>query len=48
MMKKIHNLLKQNPEIINDLGEELYIKITEIMQAEVEEITKKDCIDYKY
>jgi hypothetical protein len=46
MMKKIHNLLKQNPEIINDLGEELYIKITEIMQAEVEEITKKDCIDY--
>jgi len=29
-----------------DLGKKLYIKITEIISAEVEEITEEDCIDY--
>ena len=33
-------------EHIEDLGRKLYIKITEVIQAEVEEITEQDCIDY--
>jgi MjaI restriction endonuclease len=31
---------------IEELGKKLYIKITEVIQAEVAEITEKDCIDY--
>ncbi|HCX73109.1 MAG TPA: MjaI family restriction endonuclease, partial [Candidatus Cloacimonas sp.] len=31
---------------IIELGKKLYIKITEVISAEVEEITEKDCIDY--
>jgi hypothetical protein len=33
-------------EQIETLGKKLYIKITEVIQAEVAEITEKDCIDY--
>jgi len=31
---------------IEELGRKLYIKITEVIQAEVEEITEGDCINY--
>ena len=31
---------------IIELGKKLYIKITEVIQAEVEEISEEDCIDY--
>ena len=31
---------------IIELGKKLYIKITEVISAEVEEITEQDCIDY--
>ena len=31
---------------IEDLGRKLYIKITEVIQAEVDDITEQDCIDY--
>lgn len=31
---------------IKALGEKLYIKITEVIPSEVEEITEQDCIDY--
>ena len=31
---------------IVELGKKLYIKITEVISAEVEEITEQDCIDY--
>ncbi|HPD63913.1 MAG TPA: MjaI family restriction endonuclease [Bacteroidia bacterium] len=31
---------------IIELGKKLYIKITEVIQAEVSEITEQDCIDY--
>lgn len=31
---------------IIELGKKLYIKITEVIQAEVAEITEQDCIDY--
>jgi hypothetical protein len=33
-------------EHIIDLGKKLYIKITEVIQSEVAEITEQDCIDY--
>ena len=33
-------------EHITELGKKLYIKITEVISAEVEEITEQDCIDY--
>ncbi|OPX28912.1 MAG: MjaI family restriction endonuclease [Candidatus Omnitrophica bacterium 4484_171] len=33
---------------IEELGRKLYIKITEVISAEVEEITEKDCIDYMF
>jgi hypothetical protein len=31
---------------IEDLGKKLYIKITEVIQSEVQEITEQDCVDY--
>jgi len=36
----------RSKEHIESLGRKLYIKITEVIQAEVEEITEHDCIDY--
>lgn len=33
-------------EHIIELGKKLYIKITEVIQAEVEDITEEDCINY--
>lgn len=33
---------------IKELGEKLYIKITEVISAEVEDVTEADCIDYMY
>jgi len=33
---------------IEELGKKLYIKITEVIQAEVEEINEQDCIDYMF
>lgn len=35
-------------EHIESLGKKLYIKITEVIQSEVEEITEEDCINYMY
>jgi hypothetical protein len=33
-------------EHIENLGKKLYVKITEVIQAEVEDISEQDCIDY--
>ena len=33
-------------EHIEELGKKLYIKITEVIQAEVSELSEQDCIDY--
>lgn len=35
-------------EHLDELGKKLYIKITEVVAAEVEEITEEDCINYIY
>ncbi len=37
--------VKSKKDII-ELGKKLYTKITEVIPAEIEEITEKDCIDY--
>jgi hypothetical protein len=36
----------KSKEHIEDLGRKLYVKITEVIQSEVEAVTEKDCIDY--
>ena len=33
---------------IEELGKKLYVKITEVIQAEVEEITEHDCVHYMF
>ncbi|MCS7215984.1 MAG: MjaI family restriction endonuclease [Thermodesulfovibrio sp.] len=33
-------------EYLQDIGRKLYVKITEIIHSEVEEITEEDCIEY--
>ncbi|GHT49933.1 hypothetical protein FACS189440_16480 [Bacteroidia bacterium] len=33
-------------EHIEELGKKLYVKITEVIQSEVAEVTEEDCIDY--
>jgi len=35
-------------EYLEDLGRKLYTKITEVLQAEIEEIDELDCIEYIY
>ena len=35
-------------EHIENLGKKLYVKITEVIQSEVEEITEQDCVDYMF
>jgi len=36
----------RSEEQITELGQKLYTKITEVIQAEIEDITEQDCIDY--
>ncbi len=36
----------RSEEQIEELGKILYVKITEVLQAEIEEITEEDCINY--
>lgn len=33
-------------EYLEELGRKLYVKITEVIQCEVAEVTEQDCIDY--
>jgi len=52
--KKLAGMLKQKginlspQEYIQDLGRKLYTKITEVIQAEIEEVTEEDCLQYIY
>ena len=36
----------RSKEHIDELGQKLYIKITEVIASEVESITEEDCINY--
>lgn len=38
----------RNRTHIEDLGRKLYVKITEVVTAEIEQITEQDCIEYLY
>ena len=42
----IREFLLKNPSITQELGERLYIKITEVIQSEVAKVTEQDYIDY--
>lgn len=50
--KKLADFLKSKgndlspKEYIEDLGRKLYLKITKVIQAEIEEVTEEDCIQY--
>jgi len=52
--KKLVEMLKQKginlspQEYIQDLGRKLHTKITEVIQAEIEEVTEEDCLQYIY
>lgn len=35
-------------EYIQELGRKLYTKVTEVIQAEIEEVTERDCLQYIY
>ena len=48
----IQDIIAQNPKIVEELGERLYEKITEVVIPEwteaFKQITKQDCYDYVY
>lgn len=44
--KFIRQTVIDNPVIAQAFGKKLYLKITEVIQSEVAEITEQDCIDY--
>lgn len=50
--EKLGKMLRQNgieispQEYIQELGQKLYMKITEVIQAEIDEVTEEDCIQY--
>jgi len=43
---KSKNISLSPTEYIEDLGRKLYVKITEVIQAEIEEVKEEDCIQY--
>jgi len=46
--KRKKNGIKITREYISELGRKLYIKLTEVVQNELESITEEECIDYAY
>ena len=50
--EKLTNMLKEKginltpSEYLEDLGRKLYIKITEVIQSEIQEVNIEDCIEY--
>ena len=46
--QKKKNGIKITREYISGLGRKLYIKLTEVVQNELESITEEECIDYAY
>ncbi len=52
--ERLNEMLKEKgiglsaEEYLQDLGRKLYVKITEVIQAEIEEVREEDCIDYIY
>jgi hypothetical protein len=52
--KKLNDFLREkrinlsSQEYIQDLGRKLYTKITEVIEAEIEEVSEEDCLQYIY
>lgn len=46
--QKKRNGVKITREYITELGRKLYIKLSEVVQNELESITEEECIDYAY
>jgi len=44
--KLIEKYLKEHQEYLEELGRKLYVKITEVIQYEVAEVTEEDCVNY--
>lgn len=40
--------IKITREYLNELGRKLYIKISEVIQSEIESVAEEECIDYVY
>ena len=38
----------ESSDYLEDLGKKLYTKITEVIRAEIDELSEEDCIDYIY
>ena len=46
--KKYYFSKVKSKKDIEELGKKLYVKITEVVSAEIDEVTEKDCVDYLY
>ena len=46
--QKKRNGIRITRQYIDDLGRTLYIKITEVIRSELDEISEEECIDYAY
>lgn len=46
--QKKKNGAKITREYIRDLGQKLYVKLSEVVQSELESIEEEECIDYAY
>ena len=42
------NGIKISREYLHELGQKLYIKLTEVVQSELDSITEEECIEYVY
>ena len=47
-VQKKRNGIKITREYITDLGRKLYIKLSEVVQNELESVQEEECIDYAY
>lgn len=47
-MQKKRNGMKVTREYITELGKRLYIKLSEVVQNELESIEEEECVDYAY
>jgi hypothetical protein len=47
-VQKKRNGLKVTREYIADLGRKLYVKLSEVVQNELESVEEEECIDYAY
>lgn len=47
-VQKKRDGIRVTPEYIRELGQRLYVKVSEVVHSEVSAITEEECIDYAY